>query len=106
MSNFDYNELEISAQRMIGLARFDAAIHIYLFMADGDPSLDGGYLAERLGQCYEESGKLYEARYWYGRAVEENPHVRLESIQARQRLESAVISEIQDILCNPDFNER
>lgn len=47
---------------------------IYLFMgADGDQSLDAGYLGERLGECYENLGDLHAAKYWYGRAVEESP---------------------------------
>jgi hypothetical protein len=63
-------------------------------MADGDPSLDGGYLAERLGQCYEAQGDLMAAKYWYGRAVEENPQVRLYSREARRRLKHVGISDL------------
>jgi hypothetical protein len=42
-------------------------------MADGDPSLDGGYLGMKIAECYEALGDLYAAKYWYHRAVEENP---------------------------------
>jgi hypothetical protein len=59
-------------------------------MADGDPSLDGGYLAEKIAECYESMGYLYAAKYWYGRAVEENPEVRLASALSLERLEAEV----------------
>ncbi len=55
--------------------KFQEAIEIYLFLASGDNSLDAGYLAVQLAQCYEQLGRLNEARYWGGRAVEENPTV-------------------------------
>jgi len=29
----------------------------------------------QLGSCYERKGELVAARYWYGRAVEENPEI-------------------------------
>jgi tetratricopeptide (TPR) repeat protein len=67
------------------------AIKIYLFMADGDQSLDAGYLGERLGECYEKIGDLHAAKYWYGRAVEENPDVRLISLAAHKRLHEVSI---------------
>jgi len=53
-------------------------------MADGDRSLDGGYLAMRIGECHEAQGELHAARYWYGRAVEENPGFP-EYVAARRR---------------------
>lgn len=61
-------------------------------MADGDPSLDGGYLGKKLGECYELLDDLHAAKYWYGRAVEENPEVRLDCIEARKRLEEVNIN--------------
>lgn len=63
-------------------------------MADGDPSLDAGYLGERLGTCYEKLGDLHAAKYWYGRAVEENPEVRQASADARRRLAHIAIDEL------------
>ncbi len=84
--SFDFNTLERRAAELLQAGRPDDAIKIYLFMAEGDPSLDGGYLAERLGQCYEELGDLHSAKYWYGRAVDENPQVRRASWEARERL--------------------
>lgn len=76
---------------MITTGKAADAIKIYLFMADGDQSLDAGYLGERLGECYENLGDLHAAKYWYGRAVEENPDVRLVSVQARKRLHEVSI---------------
>ena len=63
-------------------------------MSDGDPSLDGGYLAEKLGQCYEALSDLSAAKYWYGRAVEENPEVRLFSSERRQALAGVDVSDL------------
>jgi tetratricopeptide (TPR) repeat protein len=70
------------------------ALNIYLFLADGDQSLDGGFLGERIGECYEALGDLYSAKYWYGRAVEENPEVRVKSVEARARLSEIMIEEL------------
>jgi tetratricopeptide (TPR) repeat protein len=83
---YDFNVLEKSAWAHVEAGRYADAIKIYLFMADGDPSLDGGWLGWRLGICYEGLGDLYAASYWHGRAVEENPDVRKESAEARARL--------------------
>ncbi len=66
-------------------------------MADGDPSLDAGYLGERLGKRYELIGDLHAAKYWYGRAVEENPEVRLTSVEARTRLSHIGIDQYVEI---------
>jgi hypothetical protein len=43
-------------------------------------------LGEKIGECYESLGDIPAARYWYRRAVEENPQVRLTSVAARSRL--------------------
>jgi tetratricopeptide (TPR) repeat protein len=83
----NFNILERRAKQLISSGRVADAIKIYLFMADGDCSLDAGYLGERLGQCYEQIGDLHAAKYWYGRAVEENPEVRLSSVEACKRLQ-------------------
>jgi len=63
-------------------------------MADGDQSLDGGYLGERIGECYEHLGELDAARYWYARAVEENPEVRIDAAAARKRLGHISIADL------------
>jgi tetratricopeptide (TPR) repeat protein len=91
---YDFNVLEMAAQRFVENKEYGNAIRIYLFMADGDPSLDGGYLGEKLGQCYEALGDLMAAKYWYGRAVEENPGVRLYSQEARERLKYIGIDDL------------
>lgn len=88
---YDFNRLERQAKDLIATGKAADAIKIYLFMADGDQSLDAGYLGERLGECYEKIGDLHAAKYWYGRAVEENPDVRLTSVAARQRLHEVSI---------------
>jgi hypothetical protein len=60
---YDFNVLEKRAQELIDSGRSSEAIKIYLFMADGDPSLDGGYLGKRIGECYERMGDLHAAKY-------------------------------------------
>jgi hypothetical protein len=86
----DFNELEQVASRLISSGAPQDAIRIYFFMADGDPSLDGGYLAKKIAECYEKMGHLYAAKYWYGQAVQENPQVRLDCAEAQKRLETLV----------------
>jgi hypothetical protein len=90
---FDFNVLERRAQELIGADRASDAIKIYLFMADGDLSLDAGYLAMRLAECYEKIGDLHAAKYWYGRAIEENP-IRQNCVEARERLEGINIDDL------------
>jgi tetratricopeptide (TPR) repeat protein len=91
---YDFNALERRGQDLIEAGRPRDAISIYLFMADGDPSLDGGYLGKRLAECYEAIGDLHAAKYWYGRAVEENPAVRRDCAAARQRLAAITIDDL------------
>ncbi|MGP4753756.1 tetratricopeptide repeat protein [Agrobacterium pusense] len=84
---YDFNCLDRIVNDLIATGKAADAIKIYLFMADGDRSLDAGYVGERLGECYEKIGDLHAAKYWYGRAVEENPDFRLISVAARKRLQ-------------------
>ena len=95
---YDFNVLERTAMNLIASGRHRDAMKIYLFMADGDSSLDGGYLGERLGECYEALGDIHAARYWYGRAVEENPDLRIGSAEARDRLRPTTLSEFEALL--------
>ena len=83
---YDFNVLERSAKKLKELGRWQDALEIYFYMADGDPSLDAGYLGTRIGECYEAMGKMHEAKYWHERAVEENPEVRMGSQEALQRI--------------------
>ena len=94
MTGYDFNVLEERAQELLDAGRPDDAIRIYLYMADGDPSLDAGHLGEKLGQCYERTGDLAAAKYWYGRAVEENPKVRTNSMAALERLATVSIDDL------------
>jgi hypothetical protein len=52
---YNFNYLERRAKDLIASGNVADAIKIYLFMADGDQFLDGGYLGERLGDCYKKS---------------------------------------------------
>ena len=92
--HYDFNVLEKRAEELIAAGRYNDAVKIYLFMADGDPSLDAGYLGEKLGECYERMGDLHAAKYWYGRAVEENPSVRADCAAARKRLAGVSIDDL------------
>ncbi len=94
---YDFNVLETRADELMKSGRPQDAIRIYFYMADGDPSLDGGYLGWKIALCYESMGQLYAAKYWHGRAFEENPQVRqYNSEENRKRLESLV--SIDDLL--------
>src|SRR5580704_11477966 len=90
---YDFNVLEKAAQELIDSGRPQDAIKIYMFMGDGDQSLDAGYLGKRIGECYEAIGELHAAKYWYGRAVEENPALQ-PYVDARKRLEAITIDEL------------
>jgi hypothetical protein len=92
--SYDFNALEDAATRLVLAGRPHEAIKIYLVMADGDPSLDAGYLGERLGICYEQAGDPHAAKYWYGRALEEGAGVRLEAARGRERLEGINIDHL------------
>jgi hypothetical protein len=98
LMTYDFNMLEKRAQDLIQAGRARDAISIYLLMADEDLSLDGGYLGKRLAECYEAIGDLHAAKYWYGRAVEENPHARVDCAAARERLAGVTID---DLLVRP-----
>ena len=73
----DFNTLQAFADRCVREGQYGRAVAIYLHMAEGDPSLDGGSLAHAIGGCYERLGDLHAARYWYGRAAGENPGIDL-----------------------------
>lgn len=73
MADIDFNVLERRAREFKAAGDVDNALRIYYFMADGDPSLDGGHLGVMIGKCYEAKGEFYAARYWYTGALEENP---------------------------------
>jgi hypothetical protein len=103
---YDMNLLERAAAQFFQSGEFSKAIRVYLFMADGDPSLDGGWLGERLGQCYESLGELNAAKYWYGRAIEENPQVRLLSQERRKALAHVSVEDIVPNYLIPDGETR
>jgi hypothetical protein len=86
----DFNRLESRATELVRAGRFRDALRIYFFMADGDPSLDAGYLAKKIGECYESLGEPYAAKYWHGRAIEEGAGAWPDSSSARRRLEQIV----------------
>lgn len=82
----DDNTLEASATELLQRGRPADALKIFYRLAEGDASLDGGYLGWRIGQCYEALGELSAARYWHSRAVTENPELRTLSAEALRRI--------------------
>lgn len=90
---YDFNQLERSAKALMQADRHRDALAVYFYMADGDSSLDAGYLAMRIATCYEALGELHAAKFWHGRAIEENPGVWSASEDARKRLASLSIDE-------------
>ena len=95
---YDFNVLERRARELIKEGNIKDAMKIYFFMSDGDPSLDAGYLGERLGECYEALGEFAAAKYWYGRAVEENPEVNHKARKVRETLEPIVTKQFHALL--------
>ncbi|MBM7325657.1 hypothetical protein JS562_21475 [Agrobacterium sp. S2] len=75
-------------------------------MVECDQSLDAGYVGERLGECYKKIGDLDAAKYWYGRAMEENSDIRLISVAARKRLHDVNIEAISGDGRKVVFNEQ
>lgn len=49
MPRYEFSHLDRTAKKLINDGNVTDPIKIYLFMTDGDPSLDPGYLGERLG---------------------------------------------------------
>jgi tetratricopeptide (TPR) repeat protein len=91
---YDFNVLETAALRHSKAGRYREALAIYFWMADGDPSLDAGHLARRIAECYEALSELPAARYWYGRAIEENPVVNAGCADARAKLGNTPIDSL------------
>jgi tetratricopeptide (TPR) repeat protein len=99
---YDFNVFERAAIELKQKNRYEDALRIYYFMSDGDPSLDGGYLGERIAECYEALGKPYAAKYWYGRAIEENPVVNAKCAEAIKALGTVTV---EDLLPSTAFIE-
>lgn len=81
---YDHAAFEKSAMELLQRGRPADALRIFYRLAEGNRSLDSGYLGWRIGQCYEALGDLNAARYWHSRAVEENPALR--SAEALSRI--------------------
>jgi hypothetical protein len=92
--------LESSATELLQRGRPADALRIFYRLAEGNRTLDGGYLGWRIGQCCEAMGDLAAARYWHGRAVEENPALRSLSAEALDRIGDTSLDELL-ITLNP-----
>lgn len=82
----EMSALQSSANELLQRGRPADALKIFYCLAEGDATLDGGYLGWRIGQCYEALGELSAARYWHSRAVSENPALRTLSAEALKRI--------------------
>ena len=71
-------------------------LKIFLFIAVIDTK--SGLFSERVGSCYENIGDLHSAKYWYGKAVKENPTIE-PYVRARERLKHVNI----DLLLRPEI---
>ena len=71
----DENRLNELASRLCNENKVADALKIYLYMAQCDPSLDGGTVGMKLAECYELLGDQHSAKYWVLRAVDENPQL-------------------------------
>jgi tetratricopeptide (TPR) repeat protein len=91
---YDFNILERVARELFEQCRYQDALRIYYFMSDGDPSLDAGYLGKRIAECYAALGELHAAKYWYGRAIEENPAVNVGCADALDRIKTPSIDDL------------
>ena len=94
MMRFDFNILQRRASELVALGRYSDALRIYIFMVDGDNSLDGGHFGVKIAECYEAMGELQVAKYWYGRAEEENPGVLAAALEGKRRLASVNIDDL------------
>ena len=92
--------LQSSGMELLQRGRPADALKIFYRLAEGDISLEGGYLGWRIGQCYEALGDLNAARYWHDRAVKENPRLRTLSAEALQRIGEISLDDLL-IAANP-----
>jgi tetratricopeptide (TPR) repeat protein len=92
----DLNVLQKYASKYLEVGEFDEAIALFLEIAHSDKTLDAGYLAERIGFCYEQKRQFHVAKYWYDRAVEENPEIEAYKTAAR-RFTALTVDELVDV---------
>ena len=97
MSNvwLDVNLLLFCAKEAYANDNVSDALAVYLLLADGDPSLDGGFTGFQIARCYEKAGDLFSAKYWAGRAVEENPGIE-EYVKYRNSFDNLSLEGIID----------
>jgi tetratricopeptide (TPR) repeat protein len=91
--SIDVNAVMSTANWFRNEGDFQSALELYLFLADGDPSLDGGWLGVQIAECYEALGRMNEARYWAGRAENENPTLP-DRREIRERLGSIDVDDM------------
>lgn len=77
---YDFDDLEVAAQDHINSGNATAALQIYYYMSFGDPSLDAGYLAFRISECYQQLRNTPAARYWLDKAIQQNPELYKDEI--------------------------
>ena len=93
MPTYDFNVLSAAAADFYRQNRFRDSLKIFLFIAVIDT--ESGFYSERVGSCYENIGDLHSAKYWYGKAVKENPTIE-PYVRARERLKHVNIDFLLD----------
>lgn len=71
--SLDANAIVARARARQERLDYQSALELFLYLAQGDQSLDGGSLGVDIAYCYEQLGRINEARFWASRAREENP---------------------------------
>jgi hypothetical protein len=95
-TNMDFTKISTIAHRLEEIGKYSEAIKIYYCLCDGDSSLEAGYFAQRISICYEKLGDSFAAKYWAGRAVEENPTI-VQYTEQREKFSSVGILNLVDL---------
>lgn len=95
-AKLDFTKISTLAYELEGVGKYSEAIKIYYCLCDGDSSLEAGYFAQRISICYEKLGDNFAAKYWAGRAVEENPTIDQYNEQ-RKKFSSVGILNLLDL---------
>jgi hypothetical protein len=95
-TELDFTKISTFANRLEEIGKYSEAIKIYYCLCDGDSSLEAGYFAHRISTCYEKLGDNFAAKYWAGRAVEENPTIG-QYTEQREKFSSVEILNLLDL---------
>ena len=89
----DFNKVNKIVGDWLNESRFDAVIDLCICLCDGDDYFEAGLHAYWLSICYERLGRSYEAKYWAGLAVSQNPQIE-QYINQRRKFDGVNILEL------------